>query len=177
MANNRISPLVILPPVIFLALAAMFVFGLNRENPDALPSAIIGKPAPTILGSQLGDLPMVDVTQFASGDIKLVNFWGSNCPPCWAEHPNLLALADQGIEIIGLNYNDSPKDALKFLQNKGNPFRSVLVIENRTAIEWGVAARPETFLIDKNGIVALKITGPLIDRTLEKLMPAIEAAR
>ena len=177
MAGRRISPLVILPPAIFLALATMFVIGLIRADPDSLPSAIIGKPAPAITGDPLADLPMADAGMLLDDGLKLVNFWGSNCPPCWAEHPNLVELAQTGISIVGLNYRDTPANALKFLRENENPFSAVAVIDGRTAIDWGVAARPETFLIDKNGIVILKITGPLIDRTLNKLLPVIEAAR
>jgi len=176
--KKRISPLMILPPVIFLALAAMFIVGLNRDDPDALPSSMVGRDAPILVGEQLGDLDVATQTDFTAAGIKLVNFWASWCGPCRIEHPNLQALSDLGIPIIGLNYKDSPENALGFLAQLGNPYAKSLAVEGRAALDWGVYGVPETFLLDSNGKILLRTAGPVTQRTIrEKLMPAIKAAK
>jgi len=178
MAAKRISPLMILPPVIFLTLAAMFIFGLNRDDPDALPSSLIGQQAPPLTGIQLGDEPLASDADIMAAGIKLVNFWASWCGPCRIEHPNLMELSSLGIPIIGLNYKDSPDNALNFIGQLGNPYSKSLAVEGRMALNWGVYGVPETYLIDSNGKILMRAAGPLTQRVIkEKLMPAIRAAK
>lgn len=178
MASKRISPLMILPPLIFLALATFFIMGLNRDDPDALPSTLIGRQAPPLAGKQLGDLPLATDADILAPGIKLVNFWASWCGPCRIEHPNLMELAGLGIPVIGLNYKDAPDNAMSFLNSLGNPYTKSMAVEGRMALEWGVYGVPETYLIDSDGIILMRAAGPLTKRVIkEKLMPAIEAAR
>ncbi|MCP5075929.1 MAG: DsbE family thiol:disulfide interchange protein [Rhodobacteraceae bacterium] len=168
----------ILPPVIFLGLALMFVLGLNRENPNALPSSLIGQPAPALVIAPLGDKPMVTQDALTAPGVKLVNFWASWCGPCRAEHPNLQMLADQGIPIYGLNYKDRPGNALGFLDELGDPYVATSAIDGRASLDWGVYGVPETFLIDGKGKILLRTAGPVTQRFIrEKLMPAMEAAQ
>ena len=174
---NRISPWVVAPPMIFLTIAATFLFGLYRDDPDTLPSAFIGKQAPPLQASPLGNLPPVTEAMIRSGDLKLVNFWASWCGPCRVEHPNLTELANNGLPVVGLNYKDSPANALAFLEELGNPYIGVSAIEGRQALEWGVYGVPETFLVDESGTILFRAAGPVTQRVIrEQLIPAIEAA-
>jgi len=178
MAERKLSPLLILPPLIFAALAVMFYVGLNREDPNAMPSTRVGHPAPPVTLSQLGTLPLFNDASLRSGGVKLVNFWASWCVPCRVEHPMLVKLASQGITIYGVNYKDKPGNALGFLTEGGNPFRATGAdAKGGMAINWGVFGVPETFVIDATGKVMLRFAGPITERSLKsKIMPAIRKA-
>jgi cytochrome c biogenesis protein CcmG/thiol:disulfide interchange protein DsbE len=175
----RISPLMILPPLVFAGIAALFVVGLGREDPDGLPSALAGRTAPALVVTPLGDLPVIADADLRQGDVKLVNFWASWCAPCRVEHPNLVALQAEGIAIYGVNYKDETPKALGFLESLGNPYRAAgQDADGRQAIEWGVYGVPETFVIDGSGKILLRFPGPITGRVLdETIRPAIAAAR
>ncbi len=174
----KVSPLMVLPPVLFAGLAAMFFVGMQRENPDALPSAQEGKPAPAVALSPLGDaVPFTDET-LRDGSVKLVNYWASWCGPCRVEHPALEKLAGEGIAIYGINYKDRPDDALAFLDELGNPYRQMGAdLQGRMALNWGLYGVPETYVIDGEGTVMLRFAGPITERVLrEYIRPAMEKA-
>lgn len=175
----KLSPLMIAPPAIFAGLAALFFFGMQRENPDELPSAMTGKPAPAVQVTPLGDKTPFTDAELRSGDVKLLNYWASWCAPCRVEHPKLEELADQGITIYGVNYKDKPGNALGFLQELGDPYTAIGADESgRMALDWGVYGVPETYVIDGQGNIVLRFAGPITDRVLEnQIMPAIEKAR
>lgn len=159
----KINPLMIAPPVIFAALAAMFYFGVSNGSGRDLPSTFIGKPAPLVTDAVLGDYPGVTIDMLQGEKVTLVNFWASWCPPCRAEHPKLLELAELGIRIVGINFNDREADALKYLAGDGNPFSAIAFDPNgRTSFDWGVSAPPETFILDENGLIVFKFIGPLV---------------
>ncbi len=168
----------LLPPVLFLALAAIFVIGLARENPNALPSALKGQIAPVLETTQLGDYPLIMDADLRKPGVKLVNFWASWCAPCRAEHPNLAKLRDLGIPIYGVNYKDEPVKAIKFLTDLGNPYAAVgQDYKGRQAIDWGVYGVPETFIIDSTGKILLRFPGPITQRAMATtILPVIEAA-
>ncbi len=172
------KPLMILPPVLFLGLAALFYIGMYREDPDTLPSAMVGREAPAVEVTPLGPAaPFDDATLRAPG-VKLLNFWASWCAPCRAEHPLLEELAAEGIAILGVNYKDDPAKALAFLDELGDPFAAIGADSGRMALNWGVYGVPETYVIDGNGKVVLRFAGPLTRAELDRtLRPAIEAAR
>lgn len=175
----KFSPLMMAPPVIFAGLALMFGLAMMRDDPDALPTALAGKPAPAVQLQPLGDTPPFEDASLRDGQVKLVNFWASWCAPCRVEHPNLEQMAQAGIPILGVNYKDKPGAALKFLAELGNPFAGLGAdTEGRMAINWGVYGVPETYVVDGNGNIIMRHAGPITQRTIsETLLPAIQAAQ
>ncbi|RMH47556.1 MAG: DsbE family thiol:disulfide interchange protein [Alphaproteobacteria bacterium] len=169
----------LLIPLIFLALVAMFLWGMGRENPKELPSTLVGRSAPTIELTPLGDTPLLEDKMLREGGVKLVNFWASWCAPCRAEHKHLMALSASGIPVYGVNYKDEPAKALGFLAELGNPYARLGADRSgRQAIDWGVYGVPETFVLDATGKVLLRFPGPLTREVIaSKIMPAIEKAQ
>ncbi|MDZ4096859.1 MAG: DsbE family thiol:disulfide interchange protein [Paracoccaceae bacterium] len=171
--------LMILPPVLFAGLAALFLVGMNREDPTGLPSVLTGKDAPAVTLTQLGDAAPFDDAVLRLPGVKLVNFWASWCAPCRAEHPLLEKLAAEGVPIYGVNYKDTPDKALGFLAELGNPFTSIGADSGRMALNWGVYGVPETYVLDGEGRIVLRFAGPISSGELERrLRPAmVEAAQ
>ncbi len=171
----------VLPLAIFLALAALFFVQLmSGRDIAAVPSALIGAPAPeTSLPPVEGlGLPGLDSSAFP-GKVTLVNVWGSWCGPCREEHPILMALAeDKRFAIAGLNYKDQPENARRFLGDLGNPFSAVGADSSgRAAIDWGVYGVPETFVVGRDGKILYKHVGPLTAQSAQALLlPEIEKA-
>ncbi len=175
----RIRPLLLLPPVLFAALAGLFAAGMFRADPDALPSARAGQAAPPVALVPLGDkVPWGDPALRAPGP-KLVNYWASWCGPCRAEHPALTRLAEEGVPIFGINYKDDPAKGLAFLEELGDPYAAIGAdASGRTALDWGLYGVPETYVIDGAGRITLRFAGPVTSEILETVIrPAIEAAR
>lgn len=175
----KISPLMVLPPVIFAAFAALSYVGMFRDDPNSLPSTRVGQPAPPVTEVALGSYPAVTEDTFRTGEITLVNFWASWCPPCRAEHPELLDMAARGIRIVGVNFKDSESAARGYLSEAENPFVAVAFDpQGRTAIDWGVTAPPETFIVDGDGTVLFRFQGPLVGSDFEqRFLPALRAAQ
>lgn len=174
----KISPLMAVPLVVFSGFVGLAVVGMGRDDPDALPSALAGRAAPAITFDQFPDKPGFDGATLRDGSVKLVNFWASWCGPCRVEHPNLQALADEGIAVYGVNYKDQLGNAASFLDELGDPYSGVLRDEaGRRSIEWGLYGVPETYVIDGNGKVVLRFAGPITQRVIkETLRPALEQA-
>lgn len=170
--------LMFLPPLLFAGLAATFYIGMARDNPDGLPSTLIGKLAPALPPDALGDFPLLTEADLSAGEVTLVNFWASWCPPCRAEHPVLKQMAADGIRVAGVNFKDKAQDATAYLAKDGNPFFALAYDPlGRTAIDWGVTAPPETFIIDGDGKVILRFIGPLVGSYYEQsFVPALKAA-
>jgi len=174
------------PLAIFAILAGMFAFALRSGDPSKLPSALIGKPVPSIAlpgveGLNDGVRPIVGFAgaDLAGGQVSVVNFWASWCVPCVQEHPQLVALKEKaGVRLYGVNYKDQAAAARRFLGRYGNPFAAVGTDGNgRAAIEWGVYGMPETFVVNGKGEIAYKHVGPITPETLEsRIIPAIRAA-
>ena len=172
----KVSPLMVLPPVIFGGLAALFYFGMGRENPNELPTALAGKPAPALEVEALGNLPSFDSSMLADGEVKLVNFWASWCAPCRVEHPTLMQLEAEGIPIYGVNYKDQPANGLGFLAELGDPYTAVgQDPKGRAGINWGVYGVPETYLVDGEGRIVTRVAGPVTQRELaSRLRPKLD---
>ena len=168
----------LVPPVAFAGLAVAFAIGLQRDDPDQLPSALQGKQAPGVQLSVLGDLEPFDDAALRDGEVKLVNFWASWCAPCRVEHPNLTQLAEEGIAILGVNYKDDPEKALGFLAELGNPYAaSGADPQGRMALDWGLYGVPETYVIDGDGNIILRFAGPVTQRVIESdIRPALAKA-
>ena len=178
---------VLVPVLVFAGLAAIFMTGLQSGDPSKLPSALINQPAPAfdlpaLEGLTIDEVAVPGVTSksLAQGRITLVNVWASWCGPCREEHPQLMELAKRDdIVLAGLNYKDQRENALRFLNALGNPYSSVGVDANgRAAVDWGVYGVPETFVINGEGTIVYKFTGPISPQALrEQVIPAIEKAR
>lgn len=174
----KISPLMILPPAIFAGIAGLFLGGMFWGNGDDLPSTFIGKQAPSVPTETLPETVQLTDADLRSGEVTLVNYWASWCPPCRAEHPTLLALSKAGIRVAGVNFRDQQPDASEYLAEEGNPFfASAFDPSGRNSIDWGVTAPPETFIIAGDGTVLFRFAGPMIGADLEnRFMPALEEA-
>ena len=165
----------------FIALLVLLGWGVSRsDRPDreALPSPLIGKPAPEFSLPVLHDASYRIGSKDLRGQPYLLNVWGSWCPACQVEHPVLERYAQtKRIRVVGYNWKDEPADALRWLERFGNPYFVVLAdYEGGTAIEWGIYGAPETFLVDADGIVRWKHVGPLTDELIaEVLAPQVEA--
>jgi cytochrome c biogenesis protein CcmG/thiol:disulfide interchange protein DsbE len=172
--------LMALPLVAFLALAAIFWFRLGSGDPSRIPSALIGRPVPqTVLPALEGlvnngaQIPGLDPSVF-KGRVSVVNVWASWCLPCHDEAPLLTELGkDSRLQVVGINYKDSPDNARRFLGRYGNPFGVVGVDGNgRAAIEWGVYGVPETFVVGREGIILYKLVGPITTENIDTVLRA-----
>jgi cytochrome c biogenesis protein CcmG, thiol:disulfide interchange protein DsbE len=177
--------IVLVPLVVFLALALLFVFRLYSGDPSRIPSALIGHPAPqTALPPVAGldrdgkPIPGIDPASF-KGAVTLVNVWASWCVPCHDEAPLLMQLAQNSqLRVVGINYKDAPENARRFLGRYGNPFAAAGADANgRAAIEWGVYGVPETFVVGRDGRIAFKLVGPITPDNLDTVIkPEIDKA-
>ena len=182
---RRPTLLLVLPLLVFLALAALLFFRLGTGDPERIPSALIGHMAPaTVLPPVAGlerdgkQLPGLDSTTF-KGQVTLVDVWASWCIPCHDEVPFLERLGqERQIRLVGLNYKDDPANARRFLGRYGNPFAAAGADQNgRAAIEWGVYGVPETFLVGRDGRIAYKLVGPITADNFDAVLkPQIEKA-
>jgi cytochrome c biogenesis protein CcmG, thiol:disulfide interchange protein DsbE len=177
--------LVLLPLVLFLALAALFFFRLGAGDPSRLPSVLIGREAPPtelppVAGLERNGEPVPGIMPADfKGTVTVLNVWASWCVPCRDEAALLMALAgDKRIRLVGINYKDQPDNARRFLGRFGNPFvASGTDANGRAAIEWGVYGVPETFIVGRDGKIAYKLVGPLTPENLERVVkPEIEKA-
>ncbi len=175
----KFNPFMIAPPLIFGAFVVLAAVGMFRDDPEGLPSTLVGQIAPSIPEAALAGFPVATTDMLATGEVTLVNFWASWCPPCRAEHPKLLELQAEGINIVGINFKDTGRAATKYLVNDDNPFVGISFDpQGRTAIDWGVTAPPETFILAGDGTVLFRFAGPLVGSDYEqRFLPALKAAQ
>jgi cytochrome c biogenesis protein CcmG/thiol:disulfide interchange protein DsbE len=172
--------LVALPLIGFVALTGLFLARLHGGDPSKIPSALIGRPAPQTalpalegLVSNGAAVPGLDPAVF-KGKVSVVNVWASWCVPCHDEAPLLTTLAkDKRLQVVGINYKDSPDNARRFLGRYGNPFGIVGVDGNgRASIEWGVYGVPETFVVGREGTIVYKMVGPVTPENIDSVLKA-----
>ncbi|MDD5250765.1 MAG: DsbE family thiol:disulfide interchange protein [Rhodocyclaceae bacterium] len=165
----------LIPMALFLVLVGFLAVGLNRDPRD-VPSPLVNKPAPAFTRPQLA-LPD---KQFSAADMKgkvwMLNVWSSWCVSCRQEHPLLVEFARaQVVPLIGLDYKDTRDAALGVLRQMGNPYDlTVFDGDGSVGIDYGVYGVPETYIIDKAGVIRHKHTGPITSEALEKtIIPLI----
>lgn len=161
-------------PLLALGALVVLLYAGMQDMDRALPSPMIGKPAPALPAP--ADSKTAEALAAAQGEPRLVNFWASWCQPCLAEHPELMALAEQGVTIIGVNYKDEAGAAARWLERNGDPFAVVLRDpQGAFAIDWGVYGVPETYLLAPDGTIMHKQVGPVDANYLrEELRPRLD---
>ncbi|TNJ34428.1 DsbE family thiol:disulfide interchange protein [Arenimonas terrae] len=170
----------LLPLIAFSLLALLLGVGVlmnSGKDTSAIPSPLIGKPAPAFSLPVLGEPSRMITNADLGGAPYLLNVWGSWCPACRDEHPVITELAQSGrIKVIGYDYKDEPEDALRWLEQFGNPYALVIADrDGRAAFDWGIYGAPESFLVDAQGIVRWKYIGPMTDEVVrDQLLPELE---
>jgi cytochrome c biogenesis protein CcmG/thiol:disulfide interchange protein DsbE len=171
----------LLPFAAFVALALLFAFGLNpKRDIHALPSPLIGKPAPQFALTDVLDAERVVSNSGLQGQVYVLNVWATWCVPCREEHESLLAISQTHlVPLIGLDWKDNRERSKLWLQQLGNPYQAVAFDgDGRAAIDWGVYGAPETYLIGKDGKVLFKFISPMTQQIWdEEFVPRIEAAQ
>ena len=154
---------------VFVALVLLLAVGLKLD-PREVPSPLIGRPAPAF------ELPVLEAPdkRFSQkdmlGKVWILNVWASWCPPCLVEHPVVSRIAQSGMApVIGLNYKDQREDALPWLKRNGNPYVLIAFdVDGRIGMDYGVYGVPETYVIDRHGVIRYKHIGPLTADTVQK---------
>lgn len=178
-ATARKSTMRWIPLAVVAALGVLLFAGVllsRNPNRDALPSPLIGKPAPAFRLPVLHESGRLVTDRDLRGAPYLLNVWGSWCPACRDEHPVLTRFAEtKRVRVIGFNWKDEHADALRWLEQFGNPYLMVLTdYDGKAAIDWGIYGAPETFLVDAGGTIRWKYVGPLTDEVIEnELLPKL----
>ncbi|HUJ79381.1 MAG TPA: redoxin domain-containing protein [Nitrospiria bacterium] len=163
-----------------IGLFLLFYQGLWGD-PSAIPTVLIGTPAPMFSGPSVVDGATIDLSHYR-GKVVMVNFWASWCQECRVEHENLLALYNQfranpDFVLIGVNYQDKLEDARQYLSAFGSPFQQVRDVKGTISIDYGVYGVPETFIIDRQGVIRHKEVGPIVGPSYslltERVLPTL----
>lgn len=170
-----------LPLFILAAVGLLFWVGLSL-NPTLVPSPLIGQPAPAFELPHLDEAAGSFTHDDLRGRVTMIHVWASWCVTCRAEHATLEAFARRElVPIIGFNYRDQRADARRWLETLGNPYEFVVVdADGRVGTDWGVYGTPETFIVDREGVIRYKHVGPLTDALIEShivpLLAELQAA-
>ena len=161
---------------VFAALVLLLAIGL-RLNPREVPSPLIGKPAPSFELPLLQEPDQRFNEKQMLGRVWILNVWASWCPPCLVEHPVVTRIAKAGLApVIGLNYKDARDEALPWLERNGNPYQLIAYDrEGRIGIDYGVYGVPETYVIDRQGVIRFKHIGPLsVEVVQQRVEPLVK---
>ncbi len=164
------------PLVIFVALVAFFAIGLTKD-PREVPSPLVDKPAPAFDVAQLARPDANFSPEQMRGKVWLLNVWASWCVSCRVEHPLLVDMSKkQLVPIVGLNYKDTRIDGMKWLDKMGDPYvLSAFDVDGKVGIDYGVYGVPETFVIDKQGVIRYKQIGPITQEALDRtILPLVK---
>ena len=165
----------LLPLGLFAIVVGFLAAGLTL-NPREVPSPLVGRPVPDFALPQLHDPRKVFSPKDLAGQVWLLNVWASWCSGCKEEHPVLMQLAQSGsVPVYGMDYKDQRTEALAWLKRQGDPYSlSVMDDAGRIGIDYGVYGVPETFVIDKKGVIRYKQIGPLDQEALDrKVLPLV----
>ncbi|MGR3512323.1 MAG: DsbE family thiol:disulfide interchange protein [Paracoccaceae bacterium] len=176
--------IVALPALLALIVGGFLFWGLNPErDPNAVPSARISKPVPefmlpAVAGIETPGLAAEDLR--ATGEPILVNVFASWCVPCRAEHAVLTRFVERdGVRLMGINYQDKPENAARWLEDLGNPYERIgSDLDGRVGIDWAISGLPETFVVDGNGVIVFRYVGPIIEPNAQaEVRDALAAAK
>lgn len=174
MKANRWLPLIAFGALLLLLAAGVWMS--RQPDREALPSPLVGKPAPAFSLPVLHEPGRLLSSADLRGAPYVLNVWGSWCPECRVEHPVLTRFAEtRRVRVLGYNWKDEHADAMRWLEQFGNPYWAVVVdYDGRTAIDWGIYGAPETFLVDGDGVVRWKHVGPMDGGDIrDGLLPAL----
>jgi len=157
-------------PLILFVVLALFLFRGLELDPRELPSALIDRPLPEFSLPGLGRQELLS-RQDVIGQVGLLNVWATWCVSCRVEHPYLQQLADRGVPIYGVNYKDDDADALRWLDELGNPYRENIVdSEGTLGLDLGVYGAPETYLVDAAGVIRYRHVGVVDERVWQTIL-------
>ncbi len=165
----------LIPLLLFVVMVGFLAVGLGL-NPREVPSPLINKPAPAFKLTQLDDADKSFSPTDMLGKVWLLNVWASWCVPCREEHPVLIDFSRKGLApVVGMSYKDQRKDAIAMLRRSGNPYSvTAFDVDGRVGIDYGVYGVPESYVIDKAGIIRYKHVGPIPAQTMaETIVPLI----
>ena len=167
-----------IPLALFLFFAGVAGYMLTQPKDQSVPSQMMDQPLPDFaLEPALDGMPGATRGDFVGGEPRLLNIWASWCGPCRIEHPNIEALAQEGVTIHGINYKDDDANAEAFLKELGDPYTLIGADrKGRGGIEWGVYGVPETFVVNGEGTIVYKHVGPIVQRDMAKMREMIAKA-
>jgi len=170
--------LLLVPLILFAGLAVFLYRGLNHD-PVGRESALIGREFPGFSLATVADPDVRHDASLLAGKVTLVNVWGAWCPTCREEMPQLMALAEQGVRLVGVDYKDTREAATEFLDTLGDPFAVNLFDPDGTlGFDLGVYGAPESFLVDRDGIIRYHHTGAIRPENVEQeILPRVQRWR
>ncbi|RYY04054.1 MAG: DsbE family thiol:disulfide interchange protein [Gammaproteobacteria bacterium] len=170
---NKQRSFLFIPLFIFVVLLGLFFRGLSLD-PNAMPSALLNKPVPQFSLPRLENLQELQTQNSLQGKVTLLNVWATTCVTCKEEHAFLRQLSSQGIHIVGVDHKDDTVDAQRWIAQLGNPYDDIIVDEEgRLGLDLGVFGLPETYVIDKHGVIRYKHIGDLNQRVWDETIQPI----